>query len=612
MRESRGYIVKNLKWAREIERFVGVKPQFVLWGNIYDIYPKEIDTMVHPLSLNNYLKHLLRYDCGYDVVVSYEPLIGFRLIEGEEEDCKLATNKRITADKPLRASLVQCGEILESVVESSEVSVAVIFHFSSRLRDIEQELRINEFFYQAFRVMQNASPKLGKSQDIKEMKFNSIFWLMDRESDFPDWYSIDNPNIKTLSLAKPDSLIRELIINSLSDDIKGFEKMEESKQKESVNHFIDQTNGLYANEIISIVSMAEREGIELGKINKAIKRYKLGIIENEWAKIPKSKLLNAQKLLNKRVKGQKKAIIKASEVIKRAFFNLSGTQYSKYSNRPKGALFFAGPTGVGKTELAKAITNLLFGSETNYIRFDMSEFSKDHSDQRLIGAPPGYVGYDMGGELTNAIKENPFSVVLFDEIEKAHPKIMDIFLQILDDGRITSGRGETVYFSEALIIFTSNLGIYDIDEEGRRIQTVDNDMPYSEVSETILNSINNYFKFNLQRPEILNRIGENIVVFDFIREDVAIEIFEKMLDSIIENLQESHKIEMDIESIRPILQIESTKNLSMGGRGIGNQLEKIFINPLSTALVEHDIQNNTKVELTNLIEEDGVWILELT
>jgi ATP-dependent Clp protease ATP-binding subunit ClpA len=358
--------------------------------------------------------------------------------------------------------------------------------------------------------------------------------------------------------------------------------------------------------------MAEREGIELGKINEAIKRYKLGIIENEWAKIPKSKLLNAQKLLNKRVKGQKKAIIKASEVIKRAFFNLSGTQYSKYSNRPKGALFFAGPTGVGKTELAKAITNLLFGSETNYIRFDMSEFSKDHSDQRLIGAPPGYVGYDMGGELTNAIKQNPFSVVLFDEIEKAHPKIMDIFLQILDDGRITSGRGETVYFSEALIIFTSNLGIYDIDEEGRRIQTVDNDMPYSEVSETILNSINNYFKFNLQRPEILNRIGENIVVFDFIREDVAIEIFEKMLDSIIENLQESHKIEMDIESIRPILQIESTKNLSMGGRGIGNQLEKIFINPLSTALVEHDIQNNTKVELTNLIEEDGVWILELT
>jgi len=604
--------MKNLKWAREIERFVAVKPQFILWGNIYDIYPKYIDEMVHSLSLNNYLKHLLRVDCAYDVIISYEPLIGFRLLEGEEEDCKLAIGKKITADKPLRASLEQCGEILESAVESSEISVAVIFNFSSRLRDIEQEIKINEFFYNAFRVMQNASPKLGKEQNIENMKFNSIFWLMDKESDFPDWYSIDNPHIKILSLAKPDSIIRDMIINRLSTRIKGFDKMEEQKRDESINHFIDQTNGLYANEIISIISMAQKENIELDKINEAIKRYKLGIIENEWAKIPKEKLLNAQKLLNNRVKGQHKAIVKASEVIKRAFFNLSGTQYSKYSNRPKGALFFAGPTGVGKTELAKSITNLLFGSETNYIRFDMSEFSKDHSDQRLIGAPPGYVGYDMGGELTNAIKQNPFSVVLFDEIEKAHPKIMDIFLQILDDGRITSGRGETVYFSEALIIFTSNLGIYDIDESGRRVQTVDNDMPYDEVSRTILNSINNYFKFNLQRPEILNRIGENIVVFDFIREDVAIEIFEKMLDSITQNLQESHQIEMDIAKIKSTLQIESTKNLSMGGRGIGNQLEKIFINPLSTALVQHNIQKNSKIELQELKEEDGIWILELT
>jgi len=242
----------------------------------------------------------------------------------------------------------------------------------------------------------------------------------------------------------------------------------------------------------------------------------------------------------------------------------------------------------------------------------MSEFSKDHSDQRLIGAPPGYVGYDMGGELTNAIKQNPFSVVLFDEIEKAHPKIMDIFLQILDDGRITSGRGETVYFSESLIIFTSNLGIYDIDDEGRRVENVNIKMSYTEISKNILDSINNYFKFRLQRPEILNRIGENIVVFDFIREDIAIEIFEKMLISIVDNLQEGYKIELIVEDIKPQLEVACTSNLSMGGRGIGNQLEKVFINPLSTALVKYDIQQGSKVSVTNLIEEDGIWILELT
>ena len=122
---------------------------------------------------------------------------------------------------------------------------------------------------------------------------------------------------------------------------------------------------------------------------------------------------------------------------------------------------------MGKTELAKTVTSLLFNDESSYIRFDMSEFSAEHADQRLIGAPPGYVGYDAGGELTNAIREKPFSVVLFDEIEKAHPRILDKFLQVLDDGVLTSGRGERVYFSEALILFTSNLGIYRLNEQRR-------------------------------------------------------------------------------------------------------------------------------------------------
>ena len=135
-------------------------------------------------------------------------------------------------------------------------------------------------------------------------------------------------------------------------------------------------------------------------------------------------------------------------------------------------LFFAGPTGVGKTELAKTLTQLIFGDERAYIRFDMSEFAEEHTGARLLGAPPGYIGYDAGGELTNAVRDKPFSVVLFDEIEKAHPRILDKFLQILEDGRLTDGRGETAYFSEAILVFTSNLGIYVEDEHGRRVQNV--------------------------------------------------------------------------------------------------------------------------------------------
>src|SRR3954451_24368374 len=150
----------------------------------------------------------------------------------------------------------------------------------------------------------------------------------------------------------------------------------------------------------------------------------------------------------------------------------------------------------------------------------MSEFSAEHADQRLIGAPPGYVGYDVGGELTNAVRDKPFSVILFDEIEKAHPRILDKFLQILDDGVLTSGRGDRVYFSEAFIVFTSNLGIYRKNANHERIANVSPDDPLDVVRRKVLDEIERYFKVELNRPEILNRIGDNIIVFDFIRAEI--------------------------------------------------------------------------------------------
>jgi ATP-dependent Clp protease ATP-binding subunit ClpA len=186
------------------------------------------------------------------------------------------------------------------------------------------------------------------------------------------------------------------------------------------------------------------------------------------------------------------------------------------------------------------------------------------------------------------VREKPFSVVLFDEIEKAHPRILDKFLQVLDDGVLTSGRGERVYFSEALIIFTSNLGIYSTSADGSRVSNVTPDQTYDEVRSRVRTEIGNHFKLVLNRPEILNRFGENIIVFDFIRPAVAEKIFASMIKSVLEDATASgHAVSVRPEAMET-LRLLCTSDLSNGGRGIRNKIEAHFINPLARALFDRD------------------------
>jgi ATP-dependent Clp protease ATP-binding subunit ClpA len=305
--------------------------------------------------------------------------------------------------------------------------------------------------------------------------------------------------------------------------------------------------------------------------------YKLGDQRSPWEELSEDKLRRVEELLTQRVIGQGEAVKHAATMMIRAYLGMAGLQHSGKRSKPKGVMFFVGPTGVGKTELAKTIAEFLFGDESAFIRFDMSEYNHEHSDQKLIGAPPGYVGFEQGGQLTNAVRKKPFSVLLFDEIEKAHGRILDKFLQILEDGRLTDSRGETVYFSECVIIFTSNIGAADMPDTD----------DCCAIKGHFISAVENHFVNTLNRPEILNRLGDNIVCFNKISDNsFRKSILKKKLSPLEAHLKERFGVTIKVceSAYESFLNSAKTRD---GGRGLLNSMERMLINPLSRFVFDH-------------------------
>ncbi|MGO7452034.1 AAA family ATPase [Rhizobium ruizarguesonis] len=572
-------------WLRDLVRFLPLKSQFVLSGNVRDLQAYEIaqDT-VAALPLGLCLQRELQ-SCGYRDVISFSPTVGFGLpgVTNDAELAEVMLRNGLGSENPKTMGLEVLGQLLGSFTGAIGEPAALVVDFASRLVNRADALTIAEhtLFTQAQIVCHAArSRPAGPS---RKPFYNSIIWIVERDSDLPDWLTVDNPRLRTIPVAVPDSLTRKSLSQTLLKSLPAAQQASEGQLAQWAETFVNLTEGLLLSDMNSIAQLGRNEGLKASEIADAVRRYKVGVTDDPWRKIDRTKIAGAEEFIRARVKGQDHAAIHMLDIVKRA---VTGVGRSSTNGRPRGVAFLAGPTGVGKTELAKTITSLLFGDESAYIRFDMSEFSAEHADQRLIGAPPGYVGYDAGGELTNAIREKPFSVVLFDEIEKAHPRILDKFLQVLDDGVLTSGRGDRVYFSEAIILFTSNLGIYRTDASGARIQNVSSDETHEVVTAKVREEIDRHFKLTLNRPEILNRIGENVIVFDFIRPQIADAIFASMVANLLES---TRSIGFDIsitDKAKTALKEMCLRDLSNGGRGVRNMVEAHLANPLSRALFD--------------------------
>lgn len=590
------------RWMRDLLRFLPLKSQFILSGNIRDLQACEVAPgVITPQPFIAALCDNLR-DAGYAQVLVWDPISGFKAAEGRatENGSAEETLRQLgltPVDGVAAGGVDILGAVLERLVALAGEPIALVIDFASRLAIRSESLSPAEhqLFTRALVLGHAAKARPAGAQ--RRPYFNSVLWIVDKEGDVPDWLLIGNPRIRHIPVSKPDSAARRALSGALLRGVPGAQQATHEVLSEADAAFVEGAEGLMLADMNAIVTLARVENVPIEKIADAVRRYKVGVTDDPWLQIDRKKIRDAETFIRHRVKGQTHAVTHMLDLVKRA---MTGVGTQRKGNRPRGVAFLAGPTGVGKTELAKTVTSLLFSDESAYIRFDMSEFSAEHADQRLIGAPPGYVGYDVGGELTNAIRERPFSVVLFDEIEKAHPRILDKFLQILDDGVLTSGRGDRVYFSEALIIFTSNLGIYRQDELGERVANVLPGDSFETMQGKVLAEIQRHFKLVLNRPEILNRIGENVIVFDFIRNDVADEIFEQMVGAVLGDIAaQGMTVVLESES-KAALKRRCLQDLSNGGRGIRNQLEAHLINPLARALFDQDAQVGDRFALRGI------------
>ena len=367
-----------------------------------------------------------------------------------------------------------------------------------------------------------------------------------------------------------------------------------SKKKEeidSANFALEKAENNYDLEAAAklrhgTIPRLEKELSELEKINKSeilsdtVDEESVAAIISKWTNIPisklvggeREKLLHLEENMKKRVKGQDNAIHLVSEAIIRARAGI------KDPNRPIGSFIFLGPTGVGKTEVARTLAYELFDDERHMIRIDMSEYMESHSVARLIGAPPGYVGYDEGGQLTEAVRRNPYSIILFDEIEKAHKDIFNVLLQILDDGRITDGQGRTVDFKNTIIIMTSNLGSEYILENT------------SNSNELVMNELKSTFK-----PEFINRIDE-IIVFNSLSKEVVNDILDKIISDTEDRLKDKNLHLVVTESARRYI-IDSAYDEKYGARPIKRFVQRNVETLIANAIINDKIKFGSTITI---------------
>lgn len=421
---------------------------------------------------------------------------------------------------------------------------------------------------------------------------NTVVLLATNGQKVPAWLYRDNPHVALVQVGVADKDERVHYARTFMRPQGGFlgffgggelsetppNPREPSQFELAVEELANLTEGFTVIDLEALrrASHIARRPVLPGHTRQLVDYFKFGEQDDPWEKVDAKRIAEAGEVLQRRVIGQPRAIQSVVDMLYASRLGVSMTGSSK-SAKPKGVFFFVGPTGVGKTELAKTLTEFVFGDDRAFARFDMSEYQEEHAAAKLIGAPPGYVGYDEGGQLTRRMQERPHSILLFDEVEKGHPRVLDKFLQILEDGRLTDGKGQTVFFNQAVIIFTSNIGAAQLGDQLAQVG-IDGMTPEA-VAAHFDHYVKQHFINDLKRPELLNRLGENIVVFDFLRPAFVRGICDKFCRLFIDNAQTKLRCQIIIApSLSDWIErvMAEGDKLAFGGRRVKTELEMLF------------------------------------
>ena len=498
--------IYNIKWSEDLENYIKVFNAFIFEGGIHDYHPHKVGDKYEYCALEEAIAKKLsdRYCVVFfdhekqsAKVISdtidentgkpkttngKNPFNSFTFYEEEVflEDGKKVENPNIALFKEYYTSEYVKNK---NLVDTKRSQADLAFD-AKRIRDAIAEFaeKRKEEKYKDCKpflfILKNASrimtvpgsPREDEHYVLLELfsatQFQEsdcrIMLFVDKINDLPTWFEAENTNaaIKKIYLPTPDAEFRETFF---SIELQSSMEIDPNKSDDAKKKFAAYTDGFALRRLVQlkqfILGNIDDERIrKIRNIEETVMKFNVGVTKDPWKKADlRTKVGKLVPEVQKSISGQDHILTAIKSQLVATVTGVDRT--SANDRRPKAIFFLAGPTGTGKTEVTKALTTLLFDKEDYMIRFDMSEFKDEHTDARLFGAPPGYVGYEAGGELTKAIKNRPFSVILFDEIEKASPRIWDKFLQILGDGRLTDGKGETVYFSQSVIVFTSNLGI---------------------------------------------------------------------------------------------------------------------------------------------------------